>query len=148
MPGVSTISRDEAGDLRECDVNGVSIAYEMTGDGEPVVLGCGQPAIAWQLEQVPALVAAGYQVVTFDNRGMAPSSSPPAPYSIDDMVGDTLGLIDHLGLGPVRMAGYSMGGWVAETMAIHHADTVRGAALIGSCNVPTAWEKAITTVER
>ena len=71
--------------MRECEVDGVSIAYEVTGEGEPVVLvcGCGQPAIAWQLEQVPALTAAGYQVVTFDNRGVAPSSSPPAPYSID-----------------------------------------------------------------
>jgi len=136
--------------VRECEVDGVSIAYEVTGEGEPVVLvcGCGQPAIAWQLEQVPALTAAGYQVVTFDNRGVAPSSSPPAPYSIDDMVRDTLGLIDHLGLGPLRIAGYSMGGWVAETMAIRHADRVRGAVFIGSCNVATAWEKAITTVER
>ena len=47
---------------------------------------------------VPALVAAGYFVVTFDNRGVEPSSSPPAPYSVDEMVDDTLGLMDHLGL--------------------------------------------------
>ena len=61
---------------------------------------------------------------------------------------DTLGLIDHLGMGSIRVAGYSMGGWVAETMAIRHPARVRGAAFIGSCNVATAWEKAITTVER
>jgi thioesterase CepJ len=41
-----------------------------------------------------------------------------------------------------------MGGWVAETLAIRHPDRVRGAALMGSCNVATSWEKAITTVER
>jgi len=128
----------------------VTIAYDVFGEGEPVVLvcGCGQPAVAWQLQIGPALVAAGHQVVTFDNRGVAPSSSPPAPYSITDMVNDTIRLLDHLGHDRVRVAGYSMGGWVAETMAIHHGDRLHAAAFIGSCNRATAWEKAITTVER
>jgi thioesterase CepJ len=130
--------------------DGARIAYEVAGAGDPVVLvcGCGQPAVGWQLEIVPALVAAGFQVVTFDNRGVAPSSSPPAPYSIAAMVGDTLAVMDAAGLDRVAIAGYSMGGWVAETMVIEHADRVRAAAFIGSCNEPTAWEKAITTVER
>ena len=132
------------------DLDGVTIAYDVAGDGEPVVLvcGCGQPAVGWQLQIAPALVAAGYQVVTFDNRGVAPSSSPSPPYSIREMVADTLGLLDHLGVEQARIAGYSMGGWVAETMAIEHASRVRTAAFIGSCNEATAWEKAITTVER
>ena len=132
------------------DLGEATIAYDISGEGEPVVLvcGCGQPAIAWQLEIAPALVAAGYQVVTFDNRGVAPSSAPPAPYSIGDMVADTIGLLDHLGYARVRIAGYSMGGWVAETMAISHPDRLNAAAFIGSCNRATAWEKAITTVER
>jgi pimeloyl-ACP methyl ester carboxylesterase len=134
----------------EVATGGVTLAYDVFGEGDPVVLvcGCGQPAVGWQLQIVPELVAAGYQVVTFDNRGVAPSSSPPAPYSIADMVLDTVRLLDHLGLDFVRIAGYSMGGWVAETMAIEHAARVRGAAFIGSCNVATSWEKAITTVER
>lgn len=130
--------------------NGTTIAYDVFGEGEPVVLvcGCGQPAVAWQVGLVPPLTAAGYQVVTFDNRGVSPSSSPPPPYSVADLVADTLGLLDHLGTGPVRVAGHSMGGWVAESLAISHPDRVRGAALMGSCNVATSWEKAITTVER
>jgi pimeloyl-ACP methyl ester carboxylesterase len=90
----------------------VTIAYDQVGDpaGDPVVLiaGCGQPAIAWQVGVVPALTELGYRVVTYDNRGVAPSSSPPAPYSVADVVADAL----------------------------------------GSCNPPTSWEKAITTVER
>lgn len=128
----------------------LTIAYDMFGDGEPLLLlcGCGQPAVAWHLTLVPALVEAGYQVITFDNRGVEPSSSPPAPYSIGQMVDDTLALLDHLGIGTARIAGHSMGGWIAETLAMAHPDRVRGAALMGSCNLGTSWEKAITTVER
>jgi pimeloyl-ACP methyl ester carboxylesterase len=136
--------------MAELVLDDVTLAYDVNGNGQPVVLvcGCGQPAAAWQLGIVPALTAAGYQVVTFDNRGVAPSSSPPAPYSVAQMAGDTLALIDHLGLESVRIAGYSMGGWVAEALAIQHPGRLRGAAFIGSCNVGTAWEKAITAVER
>ena len=134
------------------DLSGVTIAYDVFGpsEGEPVVLVCGlsQPALAWHFAMVPALTEAGYRVITFDNRGVAPSSAPPAPYTIDDMVGDTVGLLDHLGLGAVHIAGYSMGGWVAETVAHHLPDRVRSAVFIGSCNIGTSWEKAITTVER
>jgi pimeloyl-ACP methyl ester carboxylesterase len=130
----------------------VTIAYDVAGDpdADPIVLicGCGQPALAWQIGIVPAFVRAGYRVVTFDNRGVAPSSSPPAPYTVPDLVADTLALLDHLGIASARFVGHSMGGWVAETLAIRHPDRVRAAALLGSCNVATAWEKAITTVER
>jgi pimeloyl-ACP methyl ester carboxylesterase len=138
--------------MPEVELPGVTIAYDVSGPstGEPVVLVCGlsQPAVAWQFGMVPALTAAGYQVVTFDNRGVAPSSSPPAPYTVDQMVDDTVGLLDHLGLTTVRIAGYSMGGWVAETLAFRYPGRVHGAVFIGSCNVGTSWEKAITTVER
>jgi pimeloyl-ACP methyl ester carboxylesterase len=138
--------------MPEVSLPRVTIAYDVFGpdSGEPVVLVCGlsQPAVAWQLSMVPALTAAGYRVVCFDNRGVAPSSSPPAPYTIDEMVDDTIGLMDHLGLTTVGIAGYSMGGWVAETMAFRHPERVRAAVFIGSCNMGTSWEKAITTVER
>jgi pimeloyl-ACP methyl ester carboxylesterase len=129
----------------------VTIAYDVFGEGEPVVLigGCGQPASAWHIGLAPKLRHAGYQVVTFDNRGVAPSSSPPPPYSVEQMTKDTIGLLDHLGLDePVRVVGHSMGGWIAETLAIEHPHRLRAAALMGSANMPTAWEKALTTVER
>jgi pimeloyl-ACP methyl ester carboxylesterase len=105
--------------------------------------------VAWHLGLVPALVRAGYTVATFDNRGVAPSSSPPAPYTVDQMAADAVALLDHLGWhSPVRIAGHSMGGWIAETMVLDHGGRVRSAALMGSANKPTAWEVAITTVER
>ena len=132
-------------------MRGATLAYEVTGDGEPLVLipGCGQPAAAWHLSLVPALVGAGYAVLTFDNRGVEPSSSPPPPYSVEGMADDTVALLDHLGWrDPVRIAGHSLGGWIAETLVLDHPDRVRAAALMGSANKPTAWEIAITTVER
>jgi pimeloyl-ACP methyl ester carboxylesterase len=138
--------------MPEAHLSGVTIAFDVFGPstGQTVVLVCGlsQPAAAWQLAMVPALTGAGYRVVTFDNRGVAPSSAPPAPYSIDEMVDDTVGLLDHIGLAAVHIVGYSMGGWIAETLVFRDPDRVRSAVFIGSCNVGTSWEKAITTVER
>lgn len=132
------------------ELRDVTLAYDVVGHGEPLVLagGCGAPAVAFHLELVPALVGAGYQVVTYDHRGMAPSSSPPAPYHIDELVDDLLGLLDHLGHDQVCIAGHSMGGWVAEMMAARHPQRVRAAAFMGSCNPTTAWERVSTQVQR
>jgi thioesterase CepJ len=138
--------------LRAGSSDEVVIAYDELGEAndEPVLLiaGCGQPAFAWQVGVAPALAAAGYRVITFDNRGVAPSSCPPAPYSVDQMVDDALALLDHLQIHVARIVGHSMGGWIAETIAARNPERVRAAAFLGSCNTPTSWEKAITTVER
>jgi len=137
--------------VAEVELEDVTLAYDVMGDGEPVLLvaGCGQPATAFSIGLAPALAGVGYQVITYDNRGVPPSSLPPAPYSVGQMAADALGLLDHLGLtDPVRVAGHSLGGWIAETLVIEHSDRVRSAALMGSANRPTSWEKAITTLER
>jgi pimeloyl-ACP methyl ester carboxylesterase len=98
---------------------------------------------------VPALARAGYAVATFDNRGVEPSSSPPAPYTVAQMTADAVALLDHLGWEqPIRVAGHSLGGWITEMLILDHPDRVRAAAMMGSANQPTTWEIAITTVER
>lgn len=137
--------------MPKVDFDDVTLVYEVVGEGEPLLLvaGCGQPAAAFQIGLAPALAAAGYQVILFDNRGVPPSSMPPGPYSVAQMAGDALGLLDHLGISePVRVAGHSLGGWIAETLVIDHPGRIRAAALMGSANRPTSWEKAITMLER
>src|SRR5437763_2844767 len=71
--------------------NGIRLAYERAGHGETVLLIMGSSASGsvWALHQVPALTEAGYQAITFDNRGIPPSDAPPGMYSLADMVADT-----------------------------------------------------------
>ena len=90
---------DIMGPMPELALDDVTLSYDRVGEGDPVVLvaGCSQPALAWQFSVVPALTAAGFSVLTFDNRGVAPSSSPEPPYSVEEMTGDALSLLDHLG---------------------------------------------------
>jgi pimeloyl-ACP methyl ester carboxylesterase len=111
-------------------VNGTEIAYEVHGEGEPLVLVCGtgQRADSWSfLGMVDQPVAQGYQVITFDNRGMAPSGCPTGPYTVEMMADDCVGLIEHLGLSAVRIAGISLGGFITFQVARRRPDIVRAA---------------------
>ena len=110
-------------------VNGISINYQVKGEGPLVVLimGTGSPGRVWELHQVPALVAAGFRVCTFDNRGIAPSSESASGMTHDQLVDDTAALIRFLGSEPVFVAGTSMGARVAQELALKHPELVRKA---------------------
>jgi len=137
--------------MAEATVNGVSLVFEIAGAGDPVLLVCGtgQPAVTWQLSLAPALVGAGYQVITFDNRGMPPSETPTGPYSVAQMAADAAGLIEHLGVGPCRVAGYSLGAFITQELALARPDLVRAAAMIGTWGRQDRFRRALTesTVE-
>src|SRR5215472_4549287 len=113
-------------------VNGISINYTVTGGGPPVLLICGtgQPADPW-FAQVADLTAAGHTVITFDNRGCGRSAAPPVPYPVADMAADTAALIEHLGLGPCDIIGYSLGSYIAQELAVTRPDWSGG-----SCSSP------------
>jgi pimeloyl-ACP methyl ester carboxylesterase len=132
--------------MAEAMVNGVRLAYDVHGSGEPVVLVCGtgQPALSWLLYQVPALTEAGYQVVTFDNRGVAPSEAPPGPYTVAGMAEDAAGLIQHLDLGPCRVAGLSLGAFITQELALARPELVRGGAMMGTFGRQDAFRRAVT----
>ncbi|MGH4023413.1 MAG: alpha/beta fold hydrolase [Pseudonocardiaceae bacterium] len=115
------------------ELNGIQLSYQVTGSGELVVLvmGTGSPGRVWQLHQVPALVAEGYRVATFDNRGIPPSDPGGEGMTIDDMVGDTAALIEYLG-GPARVVGTSLGARIVQELALSRPDLVSQAVLMAA----------------
>lgn len=133
--------------MGEATVNGVRLAYDVHGEGEPVLLICatGQPAFSWTLSQVPALNAAGYQVITFDNRGVAPSGAPEGPYTVQGMADDAAALLEHLGIERCRVAGYSLGSLIAQELALARPDLVQAAVMMSTMGRQDVFRKALTT---
>jgi pimeloyl-ACP methyl ester carboxylesterase len=136
MPNVST--------------NGIRLAYERTGRGERVLMIMGQAAggNVWSMYQVPALESAGYEVITFDNRGVPPSDVPPGGYSLADLVADTAGLIEALDAGPCRLVGTSLGALIAIELAISRPDLVTCCALMAVRARSDAVRRAVSAGER
>jgi pimeloyl-ACP methyl ester carboxylesterase len=108
-------------------VNGVRLFYQETGAPEapPLVLimGWGGDHTAWAL-QAPAF-AAEHRVIALDNRGAGQSDVAEAPYTIPGMAADVVGLMDALGIRRAHICGASMGGMVAQELALRHPDRVR-----------------------
>ncbi|MFF4272472.1 alpha/beta fold hydrolase [Streptomyces sp. NPDC001536] len=136
--------------MPSAQINGVRLHYEDSGHGEPVVLVMGQGATGrgWHLHQVPALVAAGHRVVTFDNRGIPPSDECPGGFTIDDLVADTAGLIEHLGFAPCRLVGVSMGAYVVQELMLARPELVRQGVLMATRGRTDARRTAMARAER
>jgi pimeloyl-ACP methyl ester carboxylesterase len=130
--------------------NGIRLAYECNGHGEPVLFIMGQAAggNVWSMYQVPALNRAGYQTITFENRGTPPSDVPPGEYSLDDLVADTIGLIEALRTGPCRVVGTSMGAFIAAEVAVRRPDLVTCCVLIAARARADAFRQALSAGER
>ena len=86
-------------------------------------MGLATSSAAWVL-QVPAF-AARHRTVTFDNRDVGQSSRPDAPYAIGDMAADVLALADHLDIAEFHLLGVSMGGAIAQQVAVRAPERVR-----------------------
>jgi 3-oxoadipate enol-lactonase len=114
-------------------VNKIRIHYEVAGRGDAVVLvnGLGAPAVHWAL-QVKAL-AAHFQVVTLDNRGVGETDLPPEPvYTTAQMADDVAGLLRMLKVARAHVVGASMGGTIAQELALRHPTLVRSLVLAGT----------------
>jgi pimeloyl-ACP methyl ester carboxylesterase len=131
-------------------LNGIRLSYQVTGSGELVVLvmGTGSPGRVWQLHQVPALVAAGYRVATVDNRGIPPSDECASGMTIEDLVGDTAALIEHLGGGPARVVGTSLGSRVVQELALARPDLVSQAVMMTAHGRPHLVQSMLSAGER
>jgi pimeloyl-ACP methyl ester carboxylesterase len=111
---------------------GISLAYREAGQGQPLVLamGLGADGGAWA-PHVRAW-ARRFRCVAVDNRGAGASSAPPGPYSTAQLADDYAELITELGLGPVPVAGISMGGAIAQELALRHPALITRLVLVSS----------------
>ena len=134
--------------------NGITIEYEEMGPPDaPVILlimGLGMQLIAWPEPFCGGLAARGFRVVRFDNRDAGLSTRMPSagslatsammllglpvrpPYTLNDMARDTVGLMDALGIDHAHVIGASMGGMIAQIVAIEHPERVKSLTSIMS----------------
>ncbi len=113
------------------EANGIHIAYEVTGEGPPLVLIAGVGYGAWFWHKVVPGLAEHMQVIAFDNRGAGGSDKPDGPYTVPMMAQDTAGLMDALGVRQVAVMGHSLGGFIAQELAVSRPELV-GKLILGA----------------
>lgn len=120
-------------------VNGTELYYEVHGEGEPLlcVMGLAADTLAW-LPQVPAWSEA-YKTVIFDNRDVGQSAYVAGDYAIADMAADTLALADELGLERFHLLGLSMGGMIAQEIALTAPERLRTLTLVVTFGGAGRW---------
>jgi pimeloyl-ACP methyl ester carboxylesterase len=110
--------------------NGIEIYYELHGQGDPLVLIMGlRRNTEWWYRQLPAL-SQHFTVLAFDNRGAGRSDKPAADYSIPLFADDTAALMTALGIEDAHVVGISMGGYIAQELAVNHPEKV-GTLVLG-----------------
>jgi len=113
------------------EIRDTRIHYEVRGErGPPVLLimGLRSRGIAWR--DVAERLAEGHRVCWWDHRGVGESESLEGPTSMGEMAADAVDLIEHLGWGTAHVAGVSMGGMVAQHVALNHPERVRTLSLV------------------
>ncbi len=110
--------------------NGIRLFYRSDGDGEPVIFiqGLGVDHRGWAM--VSKAVSAHYRCVSFDNRDVGQSDITPGDYDVSDLARDTLGLMDALGIDRAHIVGASMGGAIAQTIALERPERLRKLVLV------------------
>lgn len=121
----------EAGE-RFAEVNGLRLCHQSFGDPKAphllLIMGLGAQMIVWDDEFCEALAARGFHVTRFDNRDIGKSSKiedTTQPYLLKDMAADAVGLLDALGIASAHIVGASMGGMIAQEMAIRWPGRVK-----------------------
>jgi 3-oxoadipate enol-lactonase len=121
-----------------------ALRYRLVGDpaARPLVCvhGVGSYLEAW--DEAAEALAQRFRVLTFDLRGHGRSGRPPGPYEIEDFIDDLLALAEHVGMASFHLAGFSLGGLIAQGVAIAHPDRVRSLMLLSTVADRTPDEQA------
>ncbi|MCI0691797.1 alpha/beta hydrolase [candidate division KSB1 bacterium] len=128
-------------------VNGLNMYYKLAGEGEPVVFiaGLASDHLEWLPAHVPTFTAAGYRCVLFDNRDAGQTDeSPIAAYTIKQLADDAAGLLKQLGIKQAHIVGESMGGMIAQELAIKYPELVRSPTLVCSWARSEPFHKALS----
>jgi len=118
------------------NVNGINIYYEVHGSGEPLLLieGLGYSSWMWY-KQVPVL-SKSHKVIIFDNRGAGNTDKPDSEYTIELMARDAAGLLKEMGVESADVLGVSLGGYVAQELAVTEPEMVRNLVLVSTNSGP------------
>ena len=112
----------------------LDIAYSVRGDGETtllLIMGLAGRADEWGDALLDAL-AVRHRVITFDNRGTGASSKPPGPYTLDAMARDAIAVLDAVSVPRAHVMGLSMGGMIAQLLALDHRARVDRLVLLST----------------
>lgn len=119
--------------MPKVETNGINISYQVHGRGHPLLLITGVGYCSWFCHKIVPDLAEHFQVITFDNRGAGDSDKPAGPYTVPVMAADTAGLLDQLGVSNTYVFGHSLGGFIAQELAVSRPDLV-GKLILASTN--------------
>jgi 3-oxoadipate enol-lactonase len=127
---------------------GALVYDEVSGEGEPIVLipGLGMTTAAW--EPVCDRLVPSHRVVVVDPRGAGQSDRPDAPYTGEAMSDDLVAVLDDACIERAHLVGHSMGGMIAQEVAIRHADRVRSLILAATYAATDDWSRRVLEVRR
>lgn len=138
--------------MKIADLGDVRLHYRVDGpeDGAPVVFAnsLGTDMRLW--DPVRPLLPAGLRIIRFDKRGHGLSSCPPSPYSMGALVSDTEKLLDFLGVKECFFVGLSIGGMIAQGLAVKRLDLIRAVVLSNTgarIATPAMWDARIAAVK-
>lgn len=110
--------------MKRVQTNSISLAYASHGSGHPLILISGLAYGAWMWHRVVPELVKHFRVIAFDNRGAGESDKPEGPYNAAMMAADTLGLMDALDISSAYVMGISMGGFIAQEIALSQPERV------------------------
>jgi pimeloyl-ACP methyl ester carboxylesterase len=114
-------------------VDGATISYRRTGNGEPLLVlnGFAATSADWDTSFIDRL-AASHELIIIDNRGIGGSNDDGQPFEISRLAEDAVRVVEALGFARVSVLGWSMGGFIAQTLALQHPETIQKLILLST----------------